>query len=448
MMFSEIKELAMTSKNTWIGTADGVYEWSNGENWSRGTAPVANTTAVIDGAGHYEIDVNTAVVVHELELDSRNAFLVETAGGSIQAHNLVMEFGVAELNVANNFAVVNMEGGFVELGDDHALGTKTIHTLAGTIEANAASINLHNAIAIADVGIFAAHGGDMLTLSGAITATNIPGSNGYVTEFGGSSGPQFYAPDETGTVIITSTSFIDEASIRFNDVFVDTGTVKSGQGTHALGANQLFSDATYVLIQAAGTLDVRNFGTDVTLNKLDGTGKLVGNSGITVHVTNPTFTGTLSAVTMEAGGTGHFGGHMGSSSFTMAAGTDTLDFSNALDGNITVSAPDGSTSVITVGPHTAEHFTDFQDGNLTIDVAVGSATHVSFIQDADDLRMVIHPNHGFKAFSLYFNGVTSSDDLTLGDDGHGHLQVTWGGAAEAQAHLVTSHDPWAAHDFI
>ncbi len=100
--------------------------------------------------------------------------------------------------------------------------------------------------------------------------------------------------------------------------------------------------------------------------------------------------------------------------------------------------PSGSTSTITVGEHTTEHFTDFQDGNITLDVAAASSAHVTYIEDAGDIRMVVHPGMATKRSASISTGVTSSDDLVLGDDGHGHLQVTWGGASEAPAH--TAHD--------
>ncbi len=141
---------------------------------------------------------------------------------------------------------------------------------------------------------------------------------------------------------------------------------------------------------------MRNFGTDVTLHRLTGSGGLlIGNSAITIHSDNPDWDGTLQGVTMDLGGTGHMGGNLEHAHITMAAGTNTIDFSPATAGLFTISAPDGSTSTITVGAKTSEHFTDFQDGNLTIDTTAASTATYAF-EEGDGRHPPRHPSRSWR----------------------------------------------------
>lgn len=415
----------------------GEGDWGTATNWSGDTVPGMGDTAVIALHDHYEVHVDGARTVQEVDLGYRNAFLIELASGTLTAHKFDITEGTAELRNANTFDNVQIEGGNVILSDDHSLGTKAIHANNGTIMTDGTDINLHNKIDVQQIAGFGAEAGSTLTVSGAI------GVNARFAEFGFSFGQTYnnhwFTDTDTGTVLITSTAFtVGGFAGATESIDIAHGTVKSGQGTHAVGADAMFSNATEVNLEAGNSvLDVRNFGTDVTINDLFGVGKLIGNGAITVHMNNPNFNGVLQGVTMVLGGEGHIGGDMGHSNITMAAGTNTMDFSAAVSGLFTLAAPDGSTSTITVGGHTSEHITDFQDGNLTIDTNTASTAHYNLEVESGDVRLVVHPGGGANVYSIFFDGFTSTDGITVGDDGHGHLKVTWTDPASATAH---AHD--------
>jgi hypothetical protein len=426
----------MASNITWIATG-GENDWSVGANWQGGLAPGLDDTANLTANGHYQVDVDAALRVRKLILGAENATLAESSSESIHANIFEMKGGIARLDAANIFDSTELYGGTAQLGDDHALGTKPLQESGTFIESMGADINLHNEIDMDGSGRFLANTGDTLRLSGALYVTQPVPAEADI-DFGSSEIYRYTEITPTGTVLITSTSFsIDSPDGLF--IGVHAGTVQSGQGTHAAGADEMFSDATQVEVDGSAKLDVRNFGTDVTLSHLSGSGTLVADSANTIHVDNASFTGTLSGhVDIEASGANSFGGHLGTANFTMAAGTDSLDFHTALDGTVTISAPEGSDATVTLSTTTTDKFTDFQDGNLTIDTTVSSAAVVSFTEGSGYILAAVHPGHGAKAMHLYFYGVSSSDDLLLGNDGHGHLQITYDGAGEIPAQIT--HD--------
>ena len=403
---------------SWIST-HGEFAWLDGANWSGGVVPGMADVANLHSNAALQIDVDGAVNVGIIKFFDRNATLVEAASASITARVLEIGPGVLTLNAANSFAQLTFEGGTALIGDDHALGVKPISG-DGLVEAVVTSVNFHNAFDIAGVGSFGAAEGDTLKLSGVLTLS--PPTEGLGNINFGNGG---------GLVSMTSTSFVSDADTY--NVQVSDGRFKSGEGTHAVGANALFSGADSVFIQPPATLDIRDFGTDVTLNHLTGPGTLLG-TGVVARVTDPSFTGTLSGVTMEVGGTGSIGGHPGHAAFTMAAGTDSLDFSGMLDGSIAVSAPEGSDATLTLGAKTTAHFTDFSAGDLTLIVDVASDSHVSFTESGGTTRMAIHIGGGASPILLFLEDVGLPADLSLGDDGHGHLEITWGGGAGIPPH--------------
>jgi hypothetical protein len=435
LAFARIRGKSAMATINWINGSD-VDDWFTASNWAGSAVPGAGDTAVIKAHGHYEVHFDAAVTVQELDFDYKSVFLIEDASGSLTAHKFDIVSGIAEFGNANTIDNVQIEGGDVVIGDDHALGTKAIHFHAGTIIANA-NVNLHNKIDIQASAGLSAMPGDTLTVSGPIEVNEA--FSEYGISFGGFTHNKWFGTIPEGTVNITSTSFDPGTSGATEDIFVMYGTVKSGQGTHAVGADTMFSDAGYVqLSSGTSVLDVRNFGTDVTLNQLNGVGTLIGNAAVTVHMHDPNFQGVLKGVTMVLDGTGHIGGDVGHSHITMAAGTNTMDFSATVSGLFTLAAPDGSTSTITVGGQTSEHITDFQDGNLTIDTTTASTAHYNLEIESGDVRLVVHPGGGANVYSMFFDGLTSTDGITVGDDGHGHLQVTWTDPAGATAH--TAHD--------
>jgi hypothetical protein len=402
----------------WIST-HGEFEWLDGANWSGGVVPGTADVANLHSNAALQIDVDGAVNVGIIKFFDRNATLVEAADASITARVLEIGQGVLTLNAANSFAQVTFEGGTALIGNDHALGVKPISG-DGFVEAVATSVNFHNAFDIAGIGGFGAAEGDTLKVSGALTFSSPTAGTGIINF--GTGG---------GLVSMTSTSFVSD--VETYDVQLIAGRFKSGEAAHAQGANALFSGADTVFVDPPATLDIRDFGTNVTLNRLTGPGTLLG-TGVTAHVTDPSFTGTLSNVTMEVGGTGSIGGHPGHAAFTMAAGTDSLDFSGMLDGSIVVSAPEGSDATLTLGTKTTAHFTDFAAGDLTLIVDVASNSHVSFTESGGTTRMAIHIGGGASPILLFFEDVGVAGDLSLGDDGHGHLEVTSGGAAAIPPH--------------
>ncbi|MGH6871326.1 MAG: hypothetical protein ACREHE_07460 [Rhizomicrobium sp.] len=412
-----------------VATIRGAQNWTDASIWQGGVVPGAGDTAVIELHSDYEVQITSAVTVQELDYGWRNSALIESGSGSITAHAFRIVDGSAVFENANSFDYVGVDGGTVFMGNDHALGTKALHTGGGTIADDGLNINLHNKLDMQQGASFAATAGHTLTVSGIMEFDPIFANSQVAFLFGAMNSNHWHTPQFGGTVDITGTTFdIGGQPNTTEYINIDHGIVKSGKGAHSAAANAMFSDATEV-VMLGGTLDVRNFGADVTLHKLEGlSGEVLGNSSVDIHAIDPNYKGTLDNVTMELSGTGLIGGNMEHSRFTMAAGTNTMDFSAATAGDVTISAPDGSSSTITVGAKTWEHFTDFQDGNIVVDTTTASTAHFDFVAEPTDLKLVIHPGGGAKAYDLFFNGLASSDGITVGDDGHGHLEVTWTGA--------------------
>ena len=57
----------------WINGNGG--NWTTAADWSTGTVPGAADTAVIDAAGNYEVLINSAVTVTEIDINDTGALL-------------------------------------------------------------------------------------------------------------------------------------------------------------------------------------------------------------------------------------------------------------------------------------------------------------------------------------------------------------------------------------
>jgi cytoskeletal protein CcmA (bactofilin family) len=415
------------------GHTSGTGDWTTAADWQGGaeptTADIAKFSIGSSNQPTYEIDVTTAVAVDEVLVNAANAFLSESASGSITAQTLNMGKGLISLNAVNSFAHVT-NAGLAEFSVDGAFGIHTIIT-SGVFEAMA-NTEMHNPFEIKGTAQFDAAAGCTVKYLGAVTAT----TSGPTIEFGSDAPINQGVQNATGTVELGGTSYSQPGTVSSTTIDIGSGTVLSGTGAHAVEADEMFSSALFINLDAGATLDVGHFGTNVSLRDLSGLGTLKDNSDATViTLQGATFDGNIvggSKLTIVGGDT--LGGGIGTTAITMGLGAN-LNLSTAT-GNFTISAPDDAATV-TVGSHTVNHFTDFQDGHLTIDTAFDEHDLVTFKETAAYTEMVVHPGGSVAATAFYFYGLTTPGDIVLGGDANGHLQVTYDAAA-AEAHA--QHD--------
>lgn len=403
----------------WIKTS-GEGDWTTAANWDSGTVPTGDVDVIFTKTGTYQVDITTAVDVFEIEMHTDGVTIMESSTGSITAHNLLMEEGTLELDGANDFQTAHFQFGRVIVGNADAFGSHLRYiTLAETIALDfTISTTLHTAIDGANdmsIGASAGHTANLagdFALGGAADATNS-------INFGGEG--------ESGTIKLGGKTFTQGPAPLTIDV--SNGTVIGGSNAADHVAHDMFAYAESVSLDMGATLDVRQFGADVSLTDLHGGGTLK-SAGNQIALTGADFDGTFSGnPNITATGTNTVGATFGHAFFTMGAGTDTLDLTLA-KGKASISAPSGSAATVTVGAGAQTYFTDFSDGHVTARVAGGAGDHISYVEGSGFTRVVVHDHAGI--MNLYLYGVTQ-DDIHTGGDGHGNLMITVA-AAEIAAH--------------
>lgn len=399
-------------------------DWSVGTNWSLGTPPTSSESAIFRTDLPYRVDITTAVTARSLYLNAPALTLVESSTGSMTIRNMNFASGTSTLNGDNSFYTTTINAD-VRIGSDHALGNRAVTLEAGHLTA-LSSMTLHNEIDVAiqdAIGSISVQTGDTLTLDGPLALSGA--GDGIV-----------FGYNANGTVVIAGKSYSDTGPAPIVDIMY--ATVASGSAARNVAATGLFQSAGSIDI-TTGTLDLTHFGAGLTtLHGLSGFGEVENTASLrTLTLSGADYDGNFAGkFALVAEGTNTLGGTLGTVGITMGAGTDTLDLS-AAQGSFHISAPAGSNATVTVSgkPGQTDHFIDFQDGHLSIDTTFASDAHVTFTDRAGSVRVTVSPNGGGTAGNLYFDGINSHTHFVVGNDGHGHLELTW-----SPAEIGPSHD--------
>ncbi|HEY2070843.1 MAG TPA: hypothetical protein VGG48_14910 [Rhizomicrobium sp.] len=409
----------------------GTFDWTDPTQWEGGAVPGSGDTAKLSGTQHVSIaKIDTAIAVHEIIMNAVHSTIDEISTGSITATELDYISGTLILNAVNTFTTVDI-GSYVEIGADGALGKRAVFEQGGMIEADA-NVNFRNALNIQNDAQLSAKAGFTETTWGAISADTLPEATDVSAQiFFGSTNALYGDANATGTVELGGTSF----ALNSEDgliIEIMGGTVKSGSGQHALGADEMFNDATQVTLDSHTLLDVGHFGTAVTLSNLTGQGTLEDSGdAVTITLTAADFTGTISGNSkLATSGANVLAGGIGNASIAMAA-SSSLDLVEAT-GHYTLTSA-GLGARLTIGSGTVNHIDGFNSGNLTIDTNFAQYDLVVFKSGDGYEQAVIHPGHGAATTSIYFYGLTSSAGINVGNDGSEHLQFTYGAPAEHAA---------------
>lgn len=418
----------------WIATS-GEGDFAVASNWDTNGVPTDDVDAMFQTAGTFQCDITTAVNVEAVEVKVAGATLVESGAGFITAQDLIMTAGRLELDGPNDFHYVLLEKeAVVALNDANAFGPRTITTSfagGGALEFTA-SMTFHPMIGIYEGGVarIGASAGHTVNLAGEFSVGFAPTAT--EVDFGGDG--------DTGTVKLAGKFFAGTDAQYTIDIL--SGTVMNGGGAADVVGAELFAQAQSVGIASGATLDVRNFGADVTLSGLSGKGTVLSR-GNDMTITNADFFGHFSGnPVITATGDDTIDATFGHAMFTMGAGTDNLRIEAAI-GKVSVSAPMGSTATVLVGPQTPAFFTDFSAGHVTIDALFADHHHISYSAGSGFERATVHLGGG-EVENLYLYGVTSPSQVHVVSDGNGGLLITYA-AAEIAAHqsfVPMPHDAW------
>jgi hypothetical protein len=398
----------------------GNGNWTDATQWTSGAVPDSTDTVALEPLNEsnlpaYTVDLDSAATVRVVSVGASYVTFDESAAGSITANEFTVVDGTVILDGINTLSLLSMNGGLVEYNSAGAVGRHTIDISAGELLATA-NATLHNPIND-DGGTIAAAAGVALRLDGALTtAPNIA--------FGDQ------ANTATGTIQIIDPTLSDNIEQDHgSQIILWSGRVETLAG-HNQSAITLFNDAPGILIGVA-TLDLSNFGDDVTLRTLEGGGMIrSSNSAMELHLTNALYSGRLyGTIHVEADGTNQLIGQLDNAVITMGAGTDTLTM-GYVTGHFSISAPAGSDATVVVGK-LGGTYTDFQDGNLTIDTIYSSRENVTFVSSGGSTTAEIHAPSGKVASELSFTGIASSGYIAVGNDGHGRLEFTYDAAGTA-----------------
>jgi hypothetical protein len=393
----------------------GEGDWTTAADWDTGTVPTGDEVAALDKAGTYQVDVNGDVTVEEIKVNAAGATLVESASGHLATRTFFIEDGTAELNAANDIQNIVAEGGALILGNTHALGSANVFA-TDTALVFSVDGTFHNAWGFGGASRIAATAGHTVNMAGNF------GFNDATVTFGGDG--------DTGTIKIAGSTF-SIVSVNPSTIDIVSGTVMGGSNAADLAAGQMVADVSALHIESGATLDVRNFGANVTLNGLMGDGTVLSH-GNNMTLTGANFNGTFSGnPVITATGTNSINGTFGHAMITMGAGTDSLSLGEA-NGKVTISAPSGSNATVLVGLHTPIFFTDFSAGHVTIEVVGARGDHVSYIAGDGFERAVVHLGDGH-VDNFYLYGVTSPDQINVGHDASSDMLITYA-AAEIAAH--------------
>jgi hypothetical protein len=428
----------------------GEGNWSVGSNWDIGTVPTASDNVHLIGSTAYQVDLNTAEQAFNFSVDGPNIVFDETATGSLTVQIAQFTQGTAILDAGNTIDdKVQITDGLVELNGDDELGQAPIYMQAGgagtgTIEA-VTDVTLTNALYV-NSGRLEATDGHMLTVAGYF---ELPA---YVAElsFGAIGGD---ANGMDGTVEFTPSQGASASQYTFE---IDSGTVTIGKGA-ASDTTNIFENGALKLY--GGTLDVANFLTDSNFYGLTDGGPghrgSLSNTGAakTFMMYNWNFSGAIASnIHLVAVDDDTLGGTQSKLDIAMSTQyTADLDTS-AATGTFNITSAVGSDATIHVGTaaQQVDRFYDFQDGGLTIDTAFAADVKVSWVDYSDGVeRLVIHPGHGSPSQSLYFKGIGSHADFVLGDDGSGHLEISYAAPADTGAvHDAAVADAAAQASFV
>ena len=412
----------------WIATS-GESDWTAAASWNPNGVPNGDVEATFQNAGTFQCDITTAVDVQALEVKVAGATLMESAAGSITAVDLIMTAGTIALNGTNSFHDVEITGAKAVIGAANIWGAcQRVFFTDAAVEFTD-SQTYHYA--------FSGIGETML----GVTA-------GHTVDFAGDWALGNHAPAELQLGSATDTGTIKLAGKSFfltpeSDLTIDVagGTVMSGSNVADVLARDMFEAASAVTIESGALLDLSAFGTAINLTGLTGEGMIKSPTYIELTLSDAHFGGAFSnTAQIIAEGSNTLYAAFNGAKVMMGAGADTLDISQAT-GQVTVSAPDGSSATVVAGPSTAVYFTDFSEGHVTAEVLGAADGTLSFVAGNHFTRVVVH-DHGVRA-NLYLYDVTESQ-IHSADDGHGNLLIT-AAAADIAAHqsfVPMPHDAW------
>jgi hypothetical protein len=418
----------VTTFDFWNATSGN---WTDAARWSTGTVPDGNERSEVLAPNSpnpanppYTIDITSAAVTRVLTITDPSATIDESAAGSLRTAEIDISAGTLILDGTNTSNLYDLSGtALLEFNSGAALGNGLIGLDSGRLlaTANAVLLNPFNVDMLIGTGSIGVTAGHTLRLEGQVTTQQeiVFGQLGVTT---------------SGTIQIMGAVVDSENPAR---ILIESGRVETVAG-HNAGAITLFNTAPGIFISNGNTtLDLSNFGNDVTLHSLDGSGIIrSSNAAMELHLTNADSGARLyGTMHVEADGTNALFGRLDDTLITMGAGTDYLDLSNVKDDNFTISAPSGSTVTVLIGKFGGT-YTDFQDGHLTIDTVYSSREPVTFSTTGSTTTLDIRAPSGKLASALVFDGITASSHFTIGDDGHGHMQITYdAGTADIDAQV-------------
>jgi len=342
-------EVVLSGANTYTGATrvlDGTLTIQNslgatainvgGTTGTQGTAPVLN------------LSTGSSITGGSIAITNINAVVNQTQNNAISATTaLTLTAGTLNLNADNSTAwtsgSVTMTGGFtLGLGNDNALGARTLNFGTSTLVANTSARTITNPITVTNGTTTLVGGSNNMTLNGMVTfagGTNtfLTSNNSATTTYGGgitirndsSVAERFPTISNTGSgTFIISAPIVNGSTLDGRLIFGGSGIVNLNAANTYTGTNTVNAGATVKLgngaglgfggamANAIGSLTTVSSGAAIDLNgqtvnepiAINGTG--VGGSGALINTNTGTpsvIGGGIALVTPNSGvsGTGY-----------------------------------------------------------------------------------------------------------------------------------------------
>jgi hypothetical protein len=315
----------------WLNTDGGT--WTTAADWSGGTVPGTQDAAVISAGAEtgaqYTVDIESAVAVQSLDLDSAGATLDIgdlTAGGSLSASDILLQSGTLALGDGTLSGTVQATGGqFVYDYYDEAGATLNGVTWEGAFAPVFGGINPDAVLSITNGLILTGKGGSgpgtmtlqngaTLRFEGAEVLDNANVSIGGTNYSAGNTASILAAPEGATEASLT---FGAHLSLKVNGVTVlatDGAITNDGTITAIHGPLEIQGDGVFTndgVIDIAGgsvTESIGQFANNGTIDVTDG-GVLTITTSATSNFSN---TGSIDA----AGGSVFFAGTVTTAALT------------------------------------------------------------------------------------------------------------------------------------
>ncbi len=242
----------------WIAGISG--NWNDAANWSSGTVPNGTQAATIDAPGTYTVTLSDSEAVNLFDMNSANATLSESTGGSLTVNTLFkLDTGTVVFRGANTIPNgITQDGGTLEIANAGALGAGA-YALSGGEFIGLANETVATDFSLSGSPVIAAAHGKTVTLDNA---------GGWTIT--GPATITFGDPANDGTIVWGSGSG-GTISNSFN-LEIDGGVLKAAD----TGMSGMMTFATTTKVSAGATFDLN--GIDINVSDLIGNGRVTNTA--------------------------------------------------------------------------------------------------------------------------------------------------------------------------